>query len=624
MAATMSTVLRLKLAATLFAVVACALAAFAPTARASEDDPPGRVGRVAIVGGTLYLAPEDRANEWAQVGLNYPVASGDNLWVSGDGRAEIDLGGTQLRLAGDTNVHLSRLDERELSLFVAQGRAIVRVRVLQPGDIARVDTPNTQIDLLRPGLYRIDVSNDSQETTLVVREGEAAATVANGIQQVLPGQTATLFGDQFVQADVRNGAGLDGFDAWSADRDRVYRVNAGTVSYVSPQMVGAAELDQYGAWQTYSDYGPVWFPTTVPVGWAPYSDGRWISLTGWGLTWVDGAPWGYAPFHYGRWVFVGGRWGWCPGRYVARPVWAPALVAWYGGSGFAVGGYGPVYGWVPLGWRDPYIPSWHNCSNRCWNNYNRPYAVNVAERPRQPPTHYANYQVPGAVTAVSGAAFAAGKPVAVNRVNLPGGASAALPPLASAPQVKPLPIATNSVRPGHGAPIPASTAFGTTKPMAVGPQRAPLTSAPPGQPWAKPAPAYNAAEAPPRPSYAPQQNRMRTPQEGTAVNRAESTATNAPTTRAVPGAPVSAPPAQMRYLPPPQPPATSAPPAQMRALPPPQPPATSAPAAQMRNVPPPPQGVPQAPAGAQNLAPPPPRPVEKPVAAKPAPAPNQN
>ena len=683
MAATLSILHRINFAAareaTLAMVLACALVAMAPPARGADDDLPARVGRIADFGGAVYLAPEDHANEWAEVGLNYPVASGDNLWVSGEGRAEVDLGGGRLRLAGDTNVHLSRLDERELSLFVAQGRVIVRLRVLDPGEVARVDTPNTQVTLLRPGLYRIDVSSDRQETTLVVREGEANAAVTNGLQQVLPGQTATLFGDQDVQADVRNGTGVDGFDTWSADRDRYYRASR-TATYVSPQMVGAADLDQYGSWQTYSEYGAVWFPTTVAVGWAPYRDGRWVSLSGWGLTWVDDAPWGYAPFHYGRWVSVGGRWGWCPGRYVARPVWAPALVAWYGG-GVAIGGYGPVYGWVPLGWRDPYVPGWRNCSNRCWNNYNRPYAVNVAERPRQPPTYYANYQVPGAVTAMSGAAFVSGKPVGVNRVNLPSGQLSGLSSLSGAPQVKPLPVATNIVRPGNGAPIPASSAFGTTKPMAVSPQR-PATSATgvPVQPWTRPAPGYNAAESPPRPSYTqpppatpapstaeraprtgpttaprappmqgskpqtviaappapgyvPPSNatsappgRMRQPQEG-AVNRAESPSAprQVATPRAVAPAPpqpaASAPPAQLRAAPPPQP-AMSAPPMQMRAGPPPQS-ANSAPPAQHRAAPPPQVAQPQE-HPAATPPPPAPRPVEKPAAAKPAPAANQN
>ena len=79
--------------------------------------------------------------------------------VERDGRAEVDYGGGQFRLAGDTNLHVARLDDRQLALFVAQGRVIVRVRVLDPGDSVRIDTPNTQVALVRPGLYRIDVAS---------------------------------------------------------------------------------------------------------------------------------------------------------------------------------------------------------------------------------------------------------------------------------------------------------------------------------------------------------------------------------------------------------------------------------------------------------------------------------
>src|SRR5512139_275587 len=135
-------------------LAALALAAVSFTARAQDDDIPGRVGRIADFGGQLYLSPEDRATDWASIGLNYPVTTGDNLWVSSDGRAEVDYGGGQFRLAGDTNLHVSRLDDRQIALFVAQGRVIVRVRVLDPGDSAGIDTPNTRVQLTRVGLYR--------------------------------------------------------------------------------------------------------------------------------------------------------------------------------------------------------------------------------------------------------------------------------------------------------------------------------------------------------------------------------------------------------------------------------------------------------------------------------------
>lgn len=447
----------------------------------ADEDLPSRAGRLADVAGRVYLATEERAEDWVEALRNYTITSGDNLWVAGDGRAEIDYGGGQLRLAGDTNVHVARLDDRILALFVAQGRVIVRVRVLDAGETALIDTPNTQVTLTRPGLYRIEVAQDRSRTDVVVRQGEALVQLAAGAQQVLPGQTAAVIGAEAVSADVRTGYWVDGFDTWSADRDRHYERSRST-SYVSRQMVGYADLDEFGEWQTVPEYGAVWFPTTVAAGWAPYRFGRWSWVGGWGWTWVDDAPWGYAPFHYGRWGHIGGRWGWTPGGFVARPVWSPAMVAWYGGGGwsFSASFGAPVFGWVPLGWGEPYMPWWRGCSDRCWTMYNRPYAVNYAERPRAPPTHYRNWSAPGGVTAVAGATFTGRQPVHRNLVDVKPQLVSGAPVLAQAPGVaKPTAATIPGAKPRTTAVPPPASQFYRTKPMQASPGGS--VAVPPGQ-----------------------------------------------------------------------------------------------------------------------------------------------
>ena len=455
-------------------LVVCALALCAAGAAAqdADDAPAARVGRIAVAQGELYIAPQDRAQEWAGVGLNHPVATGDNLWMSGEGRAEVDYGGGQFRLGPDSNVHVSRLDEAELALFVAQGRVVVRVRALEPGESARIDTPNAQVLLDRAGLYRIDVSPEPRQTWVIVREGEASVMLASGPRQVLPGQTAAISGLNGEVAEVQNGVGVDALDTWSAERDRVYERGRTTTAYVSRQMVGYADLETNGSWESYPEYGAVWFPTATPVAdWAPYRYGHWVWLAAYGWTWVDDAPWGYAPFHYGRWAHIGGRWGWCPGLYVARPVWAPALVAWYGGSGWSVSTQigAPVFGWVPLGWRDPFIPWWGGCSNRCYTRYNRPYAVDVRVRPQRPPAVYVNARVPGAATAVPAAALRDTRPVQASRVTVPVQGFASAPVLAAAPDVRPTRVSNQVVQPGRGAPQPAGEIAARVKPQALSP-----------------------------------------------------------------------------------------------------------------------------------------------------------
>src|ERR1035441_183444 len=98
----------------------------------------------------------------------------------------------------------------------------------------------------------------------------------------------------------------------------------------------------------------VWVPNGTPGGWAPYHFGHWVWVDPWGWTWIDDAPWGFAPFHYGRWAYAGAGWVWVPGAMAARPVYAPALVAFvgFGGAGMTAGfplGPGEVYPPGPSG-----------------------------------------------------------------------------------------------------------------------------------------------------------------------------------------------------------------------------------------------------------------------------------
>src|SRR5262249_33699145 len=108
----------------------------------------------------------------------------------------------------------------------------------------------------------------------------------------------------------------------------------------------------------------LWYPVGVAAGWAPYRYGHWAYVRPWGWTWIDDARWGYAPFHYGRWVYVRNRWAWSPGPRTERPAWAPALVAFVGGSGLTVGvASGPALGWYPPAPWERYQP-WYRANTR--------------------------------------------------------------------------------------------------------------------------------------------------------------------------------------------------------------------------------------------------------------------
>lgn len=94
------------------------------------------------------------------------------------------------------------------------------------------------------------------------------------------------------------------------------------------------DLAPYGDWMYLPDLEWVWRPHGVPVGWRPYSDGRWVwSDDGW--SWISDWEWGWGPFHYGRWTLFDDDWVWVPDLE-----WAPAWVVWRHGDGWV--------GWAPL------------------------------------------------------------------------------------------------------------------------------------------------------------------------------------------------------------------------------------------------------------------------------------
>jgi hypothetical protein len=339
--------------------VAALVVAIAMPALALEDEA-GRAGRVASVQGTLSHKADDAA-AGRRSRRTIRLAEGASLALAPPGRAEIDYGGGLFRLDGGTEVRVTRLDDRDFALFVVAGSVVVHVRVHDDGDSVRIATPATEIALVRPGLYRIDVAADTPQTRVTVRIGEAEVATGTRSVQVLPGQIASLAGVAGESADVRGAPTIDAFDAWSAERDRMY--DESRHAYVSQRMVGAADLAAYGTWQTYPDYGAVWFPADVArvLGAVPL---RLLDVaTGWGYAWVDDAR--GATRRSTTAVGVHRRpLGMVSGRVRRAPLWAPALVAWYGGARWAAGAVpGPIYGWVPLGWREPYVPAFGTCAS---------------------------------------------------------------------------------------------------------------------------------------------------------------------------------------------------------------------------------------------------------------------
>ncbi len=395
----------------------------ASIARVAYADPSGRVARLDDTQGEVSYSPAGE-NEWVSVVRNRPLIRGDRLWTDRDARAEFQVGSSSVRLDADTSLEILDLTDQIAQLQLSQGTLNLDVRRIYPGQTIEVDTPTLAFTINRAGRYRIDVDPRNAETTIVVWEGAGEANGENSSFPLRAGDTVRFYDTDLRDYELYDLPREDDFDRYCLDRDR--RLNrSASLRYIDDDVIGYQDLDEYGSWRPVRSYGNVWFPSRVDADWAPYRDGHWVWQEPWGWTWVDNAPWGFAPSHYGRWVNVSNRWGWVPGPRNVRPVYAPALVAFVGGSGWSIsisrGDSSPI-GWFPLGPREVYVPSYHasrdyfkrvnvnntaadnRAINNGYDNYSRG-KINVDHE------RYANRTIAGAVTAVPRSVFVNAQPV---------------------------------------------------------------------------------------------------------------------------------------------------------------------------------------------------------------------
>jgi len=347
--------------------ISVALAASAPPAPGPEA-PPERVVRVGSVGGDASYLRGD-ADDWTALGVNTPLMTGDSIYAADGGRAEVSLGrGNFARIGEATQLTMVNLTSEVTQIGVDSGSLSLRVRTLPEGATFEVDTPFAAAWITAPGLYRFSV--DESRSTYEPVEG-SLSVVLNGEQlDAAPGESISLEGFDPTTYEYRGAQRPGKLDEWASSRDRRFEGSSGARN-VNDEVEGREDLDEHGNWAVHPDYGRVWIPAGVGPEWAPYQEGRWMWQDPYGWTWVSYEPWGWAPYHYGRWVTYGGTWAWVPppprgfvaarGVIMPQPVYAPALVAFIGGSNWSIGvsvGGGSSVGWVPLAPAEPYYYPW--------------------------------------------------------------------------------------------------------------------------------------------------------------------------------------------------------------------------------------------------------------------------
>ena len=271
---------RRALATWLAATLLVVLALVSGGAHAGDDDPPGRVGRVTESQGQAWVYDTD-ADEWVALQRNRPITSGSRIAVDGNARLEFRVGSTTVRLAGASELEVRRLDDERIELFLLDGSAALRVRSQDVSREIEVATPEGRFTPRRTGHYRIDRRDGSSVAT--AWNGELHFENDDSALNVGAGRSAEFWREANTTRYTWSESQNDEFADWVARANREDDRSGAVTRYVSPEMTGYEDLDRNGHWESHPEYGPVWAPTTVVAGWAPYRYGHWTWMQPLGL-----------------------------------------------------------------------------------------------------------------------------------------------------------------------------------------------------------------------------------------------------------------------------------------------------------------------------------------------------
>ena len=324
----------------------------------AADAPAIVVGRVNDVEGDL-LRYVPATKDWVAVVNDAPFGTGDTLFTGNQGMAELAApNGAWIRFGNSTQIQFIALDADVAEMDVASG--VARFYNKGSNTIIKATSPFGYV-LANPGtVFDYYVGENSIELVAVTGTVSFVHSTTNAKYDVAAG-SPSLLADQ---SQVSSGTGSiePNWDQWNAAREAFWaeKANMGgrSVGYLPPSLQNEAyALEENGTWEKIPyDREERWFwrPTTVAVGWSPFTVGRWTEWSG-DQTWVPAEPFGYVTHHYGNWIFVGNYWYWAPPVVSVRVgvplldvgfAWSPGRVSWIHS--------GDNVGWVPLAPQETY------------------------------------------------------------------------------------------------------------------------------------------------------------------------------------------------------------------------------------------------------------------------------
>jgi hypothetical protein len=349
------------------------LATVPPTLAA--DAPPITIGRVYYIDGDLLrYVPEEK--DWVSMVIDAPFGTEDTFFSGNRGMAEMIVpNGTWIRIGENTQIQIIALDTDLSEMDIASG--VARFYNKSFRSVIKATSPYGYV-LANPGaVFDFYVGENSVEV-VAVKGKVSFVHAATNIRYDVSAGSPSILADQ-DQVSSGEGTVDPDWDRWNTTRENFWatkaRMRGRSFEFLPPGLQDESyALEENGRWESVPYEGSsrwFWRPTTVSVGWSPFTTGRWTDWDG-DQVWIPAEPFGYVTHHYGNWIYVRNRWYWAPPVAVLRvglPLlnigffWSPGRVSWIHSGSYV--------GWVPLAPRETYY------SHRNWGGPHEVVVTNV-------------------------------------------------------------------------------------------------------------------------------------------------------------------------------------------------------------------------------------------------------
>jgi len=250
----------LKHTASCLLALVFAAACGAATARAQSRDlrvVKAVAGGVNFVSGDVKLQTPGRSG-WRSLTTTDDLKSGDVLKTGSDGRAEVLLNpGSYLRLGVNSEFELADASLDNLRLKLYKGSAVVEATGYDDmRTYILLDTPQTSVQLVRRGIYRLNITPDGR-TEVAVQKGRAL--VGKKPLTVKGGEVARVGAGGGVEVAKLDKKNLDELDLWSKERAKeLARLNGELKARRVRSLLSSANFARFnGQFGPYGGHG-VW------------------------------------------------------------------------------------------------------------------------------------------------------------------------------------------------------------------------------------------------------------------------------------------------------------------------------------------------------------------------------